>query len=560
MGVGEYNLDHPIDIQVAKEQKRLREAPREDARISLQDVPDIRNHNDDNSIPSQAFALVQDQALRKKMYRASLMKRRMAVGERWAALIGTNGKLAMVDTSNQYLWWNNRANNMLSQDEVFVDIDAAGLHMVCLTNKQRILTIRGFPPNYSFKSFEKLRKTAPFPLDFIHVSAGEHAAAAITTAGRIVYWGSVANTKGGVTKVTVQEPFFVPNMSSIVDINLMGRGLCILHSSGRVSLITKKEGLRIIDASYKIVAVHATGDRVFMLNHEGQMLGLGGRLQGQLPVAVTEETIKDFEAAKTKYEQDMKAFPDKVKAFRRSIVEHASSGSCSKCKDKPKIESDDFTLTLHEGTYTKESLAKVIETHDGVQHTPEVCGAPAMPEELKTSPPPPGHPIEKAGGQAMLKDPTVLTVGKAHKDAMESESTITLPDDAWNAVTGPYGAKPGSFAPVTGVSGMSACSVFLHADGTLSACGDGKSVCMGLIPPGAERSNDKYSGRKWGPIGIPLAVEPLCNDQAAPKFAAVVMGGAGMLAAEENGQLWGCGDAVGTSDSSELLEKLVVLR
>ena len=325
---------------------------------------------------------------------------------------------------------------------------------VCLTNLGRILSIRGFPPTYCFKSFEKLRKTAPFPLDFCKVSAGEHAAAAITKAGRIVYWGSVATTKGGVTKVTVQEPFFVPNMSKIVDINLMGRGLCILHSSGRVSLITKKEGLRIIDESHKVVAVHATGDRVFMLNHAGQVLGLGGRAQGQLPLAVTEKTVQEYERARIKYEQDIVSFAEEVTAFRRSIVDHAAS--CTKCKDQPKMERDDFSLILQDRVYPADTLAKVIETH-GIAHTPQGCSAPEMPEDLKQSPRPPPQP-DKEGGQDMLKDPTVLTVGVSHKEATESESTIKLPPDAWNAVTGPYGCTPGSFAPVTAVSGMSACS------------------------------------------------------------------------------------------------------
>eukprot|EP00977_Amphora_coffeiformis_P004093 scaffold823_cov219-Amphora_coffeaeformis.AAC.11 len=548
MGVGQYNIEHPIDVEVAVQEKRLREAPREDAVVSLHDV---------DTMADDSWTLVTDDTLRRGLNKATVLRRRIAVGDRWAAFIGINGHLAMVDTSNQHLWWNSTANNMLKENEIFTQVDIMGYHTLALTSTGRILTIRGYPPTYSWKSFDKLRKAVPqFAMNFVKVSAGENSAAALTSEGRIVYWGSVTSTKGGITRVTVQEPFFVPNMSKIVDINLMGRGLCILHSSGRVSLITKRDGLRIIDASHKIVAVHAAGDHVLMLNSQGAVYGLGDRAVGQLPVAVTKEIVRDHDHAVGQYNQAMARFDEKLKAYRQTIVEHAKT-NCTKHRLSDKDFQDDWAPVIEQGICIDMSRAGVVK---GILHSPEVCGAPALPDELKTSPRPPVHPTEESG-HAPLKDPTLLTVGEAHEAALESDDTVSLPPEAWNSVTGPYGCTPGSKAKVVAVSGTNLCTVFLHADGTLSSCGDGKPLCTGLVPPGAPRSNGSYSIRQWGSIGIPLQVEPLHPpEEEPPKFVAVAVGRAGTLAVQDNGQIWGCGDSVGTSFSSELLEKLIVLR
>lgn len=549
MGVGEYNLEHPIDIRVAVEEKRMREAPRENATVSLQGT---------DTVPQDSWPLVtDDDDLRRAMHRATVLRRRIAVGDRGAAFIGTNGHLAMVDPSNQYLWWNSTVNGMLEEGETFTQVDMAGHHVVALTSMGRILEIRGLPSTYTWRSFDKLHKDMPhYFTKFVKISAGENSAAALTSAGRIIYWGSVATTTGGMTRVTVQEPFFVPNMSKIVDINLMGRGLCILHSSGRVSLIKKRDGLRVIDASHKVVAVHAAGDHVLMLNSQGAVYGLGDRAVGQLPVAVTKQILDEHNLAAPQYNRDVARFGDKLKAFRQSIIDHAKT-NCTKHKITDGNFRDNWSPIFQEGIYTDVHQAAEIR---GRMHTPEICGAPALPEELKSSPRPPVHPTESSG-HAPLNDPTLLTVGEAHKAALESKDTISLPSQSWNAVTGPYGCTPGSESEVVAVSGTRLCTVFLHADGTLSACGDGKPLCTGLVPPGATRSNSSFSGRRWGAIGIPLKVQPVHPpEQEPPKFAAVAVGRAGLLAVQDNGQVWGCGDSVGTPDPTELVEKLIVLR
>lgn len=548
MGVGEYNIDHPIDVEVEAQQKRLREASRENAIVSLLDV---------DTMPDGSWPLIKDDTLRRAVNKATVLRRRIAVGDRWGAFIDPRGHLAMVDTSNQRMWWNSMANNMLNENEIFTQIDIMGYHAVALTSIGRILAVRGFPPTYSWKSFDKLQKAVPhLMMDFVKVSAGENSAAALTSEGRIVYWGSVTSTKDGVTSVTVQEPFFVPNMNKIVDINLMGRGLCILHSSGRVSLITKQDGLRVIDGSYEIVAVHTAGDHVLMLNSKGAVYGLGDRANGQLPVAVTKEVIRDHDHAVGKYNRDMARFDEKLKEFRQNVVEHAKT-NCAKNRLIEEDFKDDWIPVMQLGIFI--DISRVAEVK-GKLHTPEVCEAPVLPGELKTSPSPPVHPTEE-GGHALLKNPTLLTVGEAHKSALESDRTFSLPHEAWNSVTGPYGCSPGSTAKIVAVSGMNLCTVFLHADGTLSSCGDGKSLCTGLVPPGVPRSNCNYSIRRWGLIGIPLRVEPINPpEEEPPKFVAVAVGRAGILAVQNNGQIWGCGDSVGTPFSSELLEKLIVLQ
>jgi len=573
--LGIYGVTHPVDQEEEDRQNAINNAPKQVAAVDMTQaaIATVEDLGFDDNVAS-----VVDAEFGAGVAKAALVRQRLAAGERFAAFIGEGGKLAIFDMQDEQLWWNQEANRMLEEDEKFTHLSIGGQQFgFALTSKSRLMRWNGL---------------GEMELEWIELP---------TNLARITHIDSrhnevaMALEDGRVLLVKGKKPEIM-EIQSVATLSMGGqREILFLHKDGTVSQRDMQGNVTKISLPEKMISVLGEGAHKLFLSVKGSVYGTGER--EALPIAVTPDRIAAFEASHKQFKEQLCVYEEKLEAFSKLMTEH-----CEKCPiaieqraKKPRREMFIPESMKNDAWQLIQFKIQCATAVDGIQHTPEICGAPAKPPDLDVS----NLAVPLAsettfaytpGNREEVVEPTLLSVGPEHGRVKEISAPLT-PKGSWNSVEGPYNFKPGSTAPVLAVGGGYGFSVFLHQDGVLSGCGDTGSLSLGInisVPEDEEEDEEEeeeeeaeekadgehtpipiitqhsYSEKlghiyipSCGKIGMPAAAS---FPDETTHIIAFHTGHAGSLAVDQNGEIFGCGTSVGRSEPGPSYELLHVLQ
>ena len=611
LGVGEYGLTHPLDLEEEARQNAADAAVQVKAKVRL--PPESNLTLSDLGFKERVYNDM-DLELNQVVARAAVVENSLAVGHRASALVAEDGRLALVDYADERFVFLTEPNQMLQQndnDEQFTHVAFDGRfissqngmvnqttccshktynyyhffsgdqHGFAFTSKGRLLHWKGYGQYEQFSWIPLPEDMGPIR----QLASQEHNLAIVLQDGQVLFRGSPGFCHDGPPNPNT--PYYLGNVEKCVRVYVSPSELFILHADGTVSSSSKSQKLLKLNFPVPIVALCGPGPHALFLGHNGCVYGYGQDGKGTLPRAVTPERIAEYQASQEMFDKTVKEVEATLEDFSARMTEHLQT--CPLLDEqKRKRAKHSFPSLMRPGTKLRELHYKIqcARIVDGLQHTPEACGAPdftVLEAELVAKlavPPMPSlttvhPPKDEIYPVIPMEAPVLLTVGPEHDRLMEKADALT-PNSSWNWIQGPYGLDPGSVSPVIAVTGNGNASVFLHQDGTISCSGSDEDLVMGIdvsewnenkeddtvprLPVVSRHTYSQTNGHCYVPalerVGIPVAADLPREDIAV---IAVKVGAGGSMAVDSEGRVWGCGIHTGRSEPGAVYEDLEIL-